>query len=337
MIKAGVVGATGYTGEELVNCLLKNPGVEITSLSALVDKPAEYSVMFPKFGKKVSLICKDLDIDEVSAGCDLVFLALPHTVSMKFAPRFLEKGKKVIDLSADYRLPSDIYEKWYKTGHQDIGNLAKAVYGLPELNRDKIKGASLVANPGCYPTSVILALLPVVKELSKAGIEPVVDAKSGATGAGRRALLSLSFGEVDENLRCYKPNEHQHMPEMEYILSQVAGKAVQVNFTPHLLPVRKGIMSTIYIRHEGLPDEKKIHDLYKDYYDKEPFVRVRPLGELPEMLDVVETNFCDIGLKVSRGMVTVVSVIDNLLKGASGQAVQNMNIMCGCDETAGLL
>jgi len=337
MIKAGVVGATGYTGEELVNCLFKNEGVEITSLSALVDKPAEFSAMFPKFGKKVSLICKDLDVDEVSASCDLVFLALPHTVSMKFAPQFLEKGKKVIDLSADYRLPSDIYEKWYNAKHQDSGNLAKAVYGLPELNRDQIKDASLVANPGCYPTSVILALLPVVKELSKAGLEPVVDAKSGVTGAGRKALLSLSFGEVDENLRCYKPNEHQHMSEMEYVLSQVAGKAVQVNFTPHLLPVRKGIMSTIYIQHKGLPDEKAIHKLYENHYNEEPFVRVRPLGELPEMLDVVETNFCDIGLKVSRGMLVIVSVIDNLLKGASGQAVQNMNIMCGYDETAGLV
>lgn len=331
MLRAGVVGATGYTGEELVNCLFKHPEAEITSLSALVDKPAAISELFPRFGKKVSLTCKNLDVEEVSAKCDLVFLALPHTVSMKFAPRFLEKGKKVIDLSADYRLPADVYEKWYKTKHTDGKNLSKAVYGLPELNRDEIKNALLVANPGCYPTSVILGLLPIAKALFKAGLEPVVDAKSGATGAGRKGLLSLSFGEVDENLKCYKANEHQHIPEMEQALK------LQVNFIPHLLPVRKGIMSTIYVQHKGLPAEGELHKLYESYYKDEPFVRVRPAGELPQILDVVETNFCDIALKVSRGMVVIVSVIDNLLKGASGQAIQNMNIMCGLDEKAGLL
>lgn len=337
MLRAGVVGATGYTGEELVNCLFKHPEAEITSLSALVDKPAAFSSIFPRFGGKVSLTCKNLDVEEVSAKCDVVFLALPHTVSMKFAPQFLEKGKRVIDLSADYRLPADIYEKWYKTKHADGKNLSKAVYGLPELKRDEIKNASLVANPGCYPTSVILGLLPIAKMLSKAGLEPVVDAKSGATGAGRKELVALSFGEVDENLKCYKANEHQHIPEMEHVLGQAAGKKVQVNFIPHLLPVRKGIMSTIYVQHKGLPGEGELRKLYEGYYKDEPFVRVRPAGELPQILDVAETNFCDIGIKVSRGVVVIVSVIDNLLKGASGQAVQNMNIMCGLDEKAGLL
>jgi N-acetyl-gamma-glutamyl-phosphate reductase len=337
MIKVGVVGATGYTGEELVEVLLNNPEVEITSLTGLVDKEQGFSELYPRFGKKISLVCKNLDIDEVSGKCDLVFLALPHTVSMKVAPQFLKKGKKVIDLSADYRLPADIYEKWYKEKHADTGNLKDAVYGLPELNRGRIKNARLVANPGCYPTSVILGLLPVVKMIKKAGASVIVDSKSGVTGAGRKALISLSFGEVDGNFKCYKVNEHQHMPEMEYVLSGVAGEDVRVNFAPHLLPIRRGILSTIYVQAKDLPGEGEICRMFEDLYGDEPFVRVRPSGEMPEIQDVAGTNFCDIGVKVARGMLVIVSVVDNLLKGASGQAAQNMNIMYGLDEKTGLM
>jgi len=337
MVKAGVVGATGYTGEALVEVLLGHPDVEITTLSALVDKEGPFSDMYPRFKKKISLDCRNLDVDAVAASADVVFLALPHTVSMKFAPLFLEKGKKVIDLSADYRLPADTYRKWYNTEHADTGNIGPAVYGLPEMNREKIKGAELVANPGCYPTGVILGLLPVAKKAADAGLRVIVDSKSGATGAGRKASIPLSFGEVDENFKCYKPNSHQHMPEMEHVLSQAAGKSLNVNFTPHLLPLRKGILSTMYMPHQGLPGEKELHGAYSRYYEKEPFVRLRPAGQLPEIQDVVNTNFCDIGLKVAGGLLVIVTVIDNLLKGASGQAVQNMNIITGLDETKGLL
>ncbi len=337
MIKAGVVGATGYTGEELVECLYRHPEVEIASLSALVDRPAAFSAMFPKFGNKVDMVCKNLDINEVAGACDVVFLALPHTVSMKFAPQFLKKGKKVIDLSADYRLPADVYEKWYGVEHVDKENLTKAVYGLPELNRDSIKSSVFVANPGCYPTSVILALLPVAKMLSASGIAPIVDSKSGATGAGRKAAIPLCFGEVDENIKCYKPNAHQHMPEMEHVLRVAAEGDIKVNFIPHLMPIRRGIMSTIYLPAKDLPGADELHKLYADFYGKEHFIRVTSPDNLPQVLDVAETNFCDIGIKVSGGLVTIVSVIDNLLKGASGQAVQNMNIMCNFDEKMGLL
>ncbi|MFH1552062.1 MAG: N-acetyl-gamma-glutamyl-phosphate reductase [Candidatus Omnitrophota bacterium] len=337
MIKVGVVGATGYTGEELVEVLLRNPEVEITSLSALVDKDTDFSDLYPRFGKKISLICKNLDIEEVAAKSDLVFLALPHTVSMKVAPEFLKKGKKVIDLSADYRLPAEIYEKWYNTKQTDTENLSSAVYGLPELNRSEIKSATFVANPGCYPTSVILALLPVVKIVAEASLAIIVDSKSGATGAGRKASIPLSFGEVDENFKCYKANEHQHMPEMEHILSKVAGKDVEVNFAPHLLPLKRGILSTIYVQHKGLPAESAIQKMYDDRFKDEPFVRVKSAGQMPELQDTAGTNFCDIGIKVARGMLIIVSVIDNLLKGASGQAVQNMNIMYGLDEKLGLM
>ncbi|MBU0571908.1 MAG: N-acetyl-gamma-glutamyl-phosphate reductase [Candidatus Omnitrophica bacterium] len=336
MIKAGVVGATGYTGCELVECLYRHPEVEIVSLSALVDKPEAFSAMFPKFGKKVDVVCKNLDIDEISGACDIVFLALPHTVSMKVAPKFLERGRKVIDLSADYRLPADVYEKWYGTKHIDEENLSKAVYGLPELNRDSIKTSVFVANPGCYPTSVILALLPMAKMLSAFGIAPIVDSKSGATGAGRKAAIPLCFGEIDENIKCYKPNAHQHMPEMEHVLRAVAGGDVKVNFIPHLMPIRRGIMSTIYVQAKDLPGADKLRKLYAEYYSKEHFVRVAQPDSLPQVSDVAGTNFCDIGIKVSGGLVTIVSVIDNLLKGASGQAVQNMNIMYGTPEKMGL-
>ena len=336
MIKVGVVGATGYTGEELVATLLRNPEVEITSLTALVEKEADFSELYPRFGKRISVVCKNLDVEEVSKKSDFIFLALPHTVSMKIAPQFLKKGKRVIDLSADYRLPCEVYEAWYKEKHADKDNCPKAVYGLPEMNRDAIKDAALVANPGCYPTSVILALLPIIKAVQKAGQTIIVDSKSGATGAGRKAAISLSFGEVDENLKCYKANEHQHIPEMEHVLAEAAGEKVKLNFTPHLLPVRRGIMSTIYIPHENLPDIDEICRMYNEHYKDEPFVRVYDSGYLPQLLDVVETNFCDIGVKSAGGMLVIVSVIDNLLKGASGQAVQNMNIMLGLEETAGL-
>ncbi|MBL7073477.1 MAG: N-acetyl-gamma-glutamyl-phosphate reductase [Candidatus Omnitrophica bacterium] len=337
MIKIGVVGATGYTGEELVEVLLKNTEVEITSLSALVEKEVPFSELYPRFGKKISLKCKNLNVDDVAKKCDLVFLALPHTVSMKIAPLFIKKGKKVIDLSADYRLKQKTYEKWYGAKHTDADNLKSAVYGLPEINREKIKKADFVANPGCYPTSVILGLLPIAKLAANAGLEVIADSKSAVTGAGRKALVSLSFGEVDENFKCYKANEHQHIPEMEYISSGVAGKKMKINFIPHLLPVKRGILTTMYIKHKDLPSEKEMYGLYENCFKNEPFVRLRPCGEMPSLQDAAGTNFCDIGIKVARKMVIIVSVIDNLLKGASGQAVQNMNIMYGINEKNGLL
>ncbi|MDD5634329.1 MAG: N-acetyl-gamma-glutamyl-phosphate reductase [Candidatus Omnitrophica bacterium] len=337
MVKVAVVGATGYTGEELVELLLRNPEVEITSLTGIVEKESDFSLLYPRFGKKISLICKNLDVAEVAKKSDIVFLALPHTVSMKFAPEFLKKGKKVIDLSADYRLPSDVYEKWYGTKHVDADNLKTAVYGLPELNRKNIKSAAFVANPGCFPTSVILGLLPVIKTVSQKDKAIIVDSKTGVTGAGRKGLVSLSFGELDENLRAYKVNEHQHMPEMKHILSGVSGKDIKLNFVPHLMPIRRGIFSTIYISSEGLDSAEKIYEAYKDTYKNEPFVRLRPMGSMPELSDVRGTNFCDIGIKLAGGMLVIVAVIDNLVKGASGQAVQNMNIMYGLDERLGLV
>ncbi len=337
MIKVGIAGVTSYTGEELIDILLKNKGVEITSLSARVNKKTDLTELYPRFKDRTALTYKSLDVEEFSANTDMVFLALPHTVSMYIVPEFLKKGKKVIDLSADYRLPEDVYGEYYSRKHVDSANIDAAVYGLPELNREKIKKADLVANPGCYPTSIILALLPIMRRIVKNAAEIIVDSKSGMTGAGRKTVEELSKLGLLENLKCYKPNVHQHIPEMEHVLTGISGKDVKVNFVPHLLPIDRGILSTIYILDESIAGEEEIYSVYEEFYKSEPFVRIKPLGEMPEIKDVVHTNFCDIGITVSRGMLIIVSVIDNLLKGASGQAVQNMNIMYGLDETEGLV
>lgn len=336
MIRAGIVGATGYTGEELVIILASHKDVKITSLSAIIDKPTNIADLVPRLKGRLDIICKSFDFDEVSRSSDVVFLALPHKVSMDFAPKFLKAGKKVIDLSADYRLPADTYEKWYGKGHSDAGNIEKAVYGLPELYRSRIKEASLIANPGCYPTSVILAVAPLVKSgiVETTGI--IADSKSGITGAGRKASIDLLFAEIADNFKAYKIGSHQHMPEMVQELKKAAGKDVSILFVPHIIPIRRGILSTIYLKMEKKVSQQEVNGIYADFYKNEFFVKF--LGEtLPQIKDVVYTNFCDIGAKVTGEHIVAVSAIDNLVKGAAGQAVQNMNIMYGFDEKEGLI
>jgi len=334
-LREGVVGATGYVGEEILRALSRHGQIDITSVTAIIDKPSIFSELFPAFKGIIDLMCTNLDVGEVAKKTDVVFLALPHTVSMQYAPLFLKAGKKVIDLSADYRLDADVYTYWYKHDHVDQGNLKAAVYGLPELNRGQIKDASLIANPGCYPTATILAALPAVKRDIVGG--PIIaDAKSGVTGAGRKAAIPLCFGEVDENLKAYKIGEHQHMPEMMSILGKASGKKVDVIFTPHLIPMRRGILSTVYIPLKETLSETDVRGIYNDFYKSARFVRVHKQGVFPEIKDVLNTNFCDLGIKVCGKLLIVVSCIDNLLKGAAGQAIQNMNIMYGFKEDEGL-
>jgi len=256
---------------------------------------------------------------------------------MDIVPSFLKAGKIVIDLSADYRLPPEVYKIWYGVEHKDKENLSKAVYGLPELYYDAIKKAKLIANPGCYPTSVILGIAPMLKEKAIDLDRVIVDSKSGVTGAGRKPDLALSYCEVNENLKAYKVNEHQHSPEINKILSEVSGKAVNIVFTPHLVPMNRGILSTIYLHLNKKLDTKLVLEMYKDFYKGKPFVRISDEGKFPQVKDVVRTNYCNIGLKVTGDTLIVVSCIDNLTKGAAGQAVQNMNIICGFDENEGLL
>lgn len=339
MLKVAVVGATGYTGEELVKILASHPKVKITSLTAKIDKPQKIQEVFPSLLGKIDMTCELPNEEKVSQAADFIFLALPHRISMEVAPKFLKKRKKVIDLSADYRLPKEVYAKWYGAAHKDSAGLRIAVYGLPELNKEKIKGAILIANPGCYPTSILLGLLPLFKTNIADTNFVIADSKSGVTGAGRRADINLSFGEVNESLKAYKVNEHQHSPEINQELSKLAKREVNVVFVPHLIPINRGILSTIYIKVKKPMSTSKVVQVYKEFYKKEPFVRILDEGQYPQIKDVRGTNFCYLGLKMdtTRGLCIIVSAIDNLTKGAAGQAVQNMNIMCGFNEKEGLL
>ena len=345
MINVGIFGATGYAGEELIDVLLGHQGVRITVLCAKIDRPQAIDKIFPKFKNRISLVCQEPDIKEIIAKCDLVFLALPHTVSMDIAPKLLSAQKRVIDLSADYRLKdAKIYEQFYQVKHKDKLNLGQAVYGLPEIYRNKIKVAKLVANPGCYPTCAILALAPLMA-LGLADLDSVIiDAKSGVTGAGRKVAENFLFSEINEDFKAYKVNMHQHMPEINQELSKLAGKKIKVTFVPHLLPLNRGILETIYVkkkakREKSLPAgrQENLISLYKKFYKHEPFVRIKEDGEFPRLKDVVGTNFCDIGIKDEGGNIIIIAAIDNLLKGASGQAVQNMNIMYKFPEYTALL
>ncbi len=337
MLKVGVVGATGYAGEEVIKILVNHKDVSITELQAVIDKEEPFSSIFPAFKGKVDIMCKSPDPETMAKNCDLVFLGLPHKISMELVPVFLKAGKIVVDLSADYRLAPDVYKLWYGIEHKDKGNLPKAVYGLPEVYHDEIKKAKLIANPGCYPTSAILGIAPMLKEKAINTDYIVVDSKSGVTGAGRKPDLALSFSEVNENLKAYKVNEHQHKPEINKILSEVAGKSIEIVFTPHLIPMNRGILSTIYLKLNKPLDTKAVIEIYKKFYKGKPFVRISDEGKLPQIRDIVLTNYCDIGLKVTGDTLIVISCIDNLKKGAAGQAVQNMNIICGFNETEGLM
>ncbi len=339
-IQVGIIGATGHTGEVLIELLLKHPHVRITHLFNTAKKAQVISDVFPQFKKRLDLVCTKPDWVKIKKDCDLVFLALPHTVSMKFVPKLLSLGKRVIDLSADYRIKNLIlYEKFYKHKHEDKINLKNAVYGLPELNRASIKSAKLLANPGCYPTSIILALAPL---LTNNLIDPasiIVDAKSGVSGAGKKMEKEFLFSEIDGDFRAYKVGVHQHTPEINQVLSTLAGRSINITFVPHLLPIERGILSTIYLKKNPQAKFKSMNleALFKKFYTREPFIRIKPQGAFPRIKDVVKTNFCDIGVGDFGQTIIVISVIDNLLKGASAQAIQNMNIMYGFSETAGLL
>lgn len=338
-IRVGVVGATGYSGEELVRILVGHPQVELSYVSGKEDRKVKIQTIFPYLKNRLDLECETFVASDAAEKCDLIFLSLPHTVSMQSVPFFLKAKKKVIDISADYRLKDPgVYEKFYKVPHRDTLHLQEAVYGLPEMHREQIKGARLVANPGCYPTGAILGLLPGVRKgLFDLG-SIVIDAKSGVTGAGRKAEKSLNFSEVNESFKAYKVFEHQHVPEIEQELGQAVKKKFHVVFVPHLLPINRGILSTIYVKLKKKMDADELLAAYQKFYENEPFVNVLTSGALPEIKHVTNTNFCQVGLRVhpDKKLAVIVSVIDNLGKGAAGQAVQNMNLMCSFDERTAL-
>lgn len=336
--RIGIVGATGYTGLELVRILLRHPYGELTALTAERHVGQPIWKVFPSLLQEINLTCQPLDVGSLANSCDIIFTALPHKAAMEVVPGFLQKGIKVIDLSADFRLhDAKVYEEWYEK-HTTAELLKEAVYGIPELHRAEIKKASLVANPGCYPTSIILALAPALRHKLIDLRSIIADSKSGVSGAGRSAVLSSLFAEVSENFKAYKVTEHRHTPEIEQELSSLAGEKISLTFTPHLVPMKRGILSTIYATMAQPIAEREIYDVYEQFYKNEKFVRLRPGDLLPSTADVWGSNYCDIGLKVDKrnNRLIILSAIDNLVKGASGQAVQNMNLMLGWDESLGL-
>lgn len=339
MIKIAICGGSGYTGIELLRILSGHPHAEVTAVTSEKSAGKKVRSVFPHLHVYGDLEYENMDREKLLKKADVFFLALPHGASQEAVSFFFSSGKKVIDLSADYRLRSvPTYEAWYNTPHNFPEVLKKAVYGLPELYRNKIKKAKLIANPGCYPTSAILGLMPAIKSgLIKTGTI-VVDSKSGTSGAGRKADVAVSYCEVNEGFKAYGIGSHRHTPEIEQELSVLAGDRVTLNFTPHLVPADRGILTTIYARLAKNISTAAVLDIYRKKYANEPFVDVLEEGAFPNIKNVRGSNCCEIGVKVidRTNTLIIVSAIDNLIKGASGQAVQNMNLMTGLEEMEGL-
>ncbi|HXG11561.1 MAG TPA: N-acetyl-gamma-glutamyl-phosphate reductase [Gemmataceae bacterium] len=337
MVKVAILGGSGYTAAELIKILLRHPGVEIVAVTSRQQDTPLLAELHPSLRGRIDLRCEPFNADRlVARGVQCAFGCLPHGVSMSILPALLERGVRVIDLSADYRLRDpNVYAQWYGESHEDLAHLTQAVYGLPELYADEIRTAQLVANPGCYPQTAILGLAPLV-----AGkyIEPrsiIVDSKSGISGAGRTPKLAYHFPECNESVAAYQVGQHRHTPEIEQALTDVAGEPVEVVFTPHLIPMDRGIFTTIYATpHRPLAPDQLL-ELYRHYYARAPFVRV--VDHLPATKDSAGTNFLDLSVRVARGRVIVLACEDNLVRGASGVAVQNFNLMYGFDERTALL
>lgn len=340
MLHVGIVGASGYTGVELARILAGHPEICLTVATSRQYAGKPLAEVFPNLRKRVDLCCENLTVDELIDRADFFFTAVPHKTAMDIVPQLLDAGKKVVDLSADYRIHDPaVYEAWYQE-HTSPQLLGEAVYGLPELYRDQIRTARLTANPGCYPTSVILALTPLLRRGLINPATLIIDSKSGTSGAGRAASVGTLFCEVADGFKPYKVGgSHRHIPEIEQELSLAASTPVTVSFTPHLLPISRGILSTMYasLTEEGANVD--LQGLYEKLYADEPFVRVLPAGVPPSTQHVRGSNCCDLALQKDprTGRLIVMSAIDNIVKGASGQAVQNMNLMNGFPESTGLM
>ena len=334
MVRVAIIGASGYTGAESIRILLRHHEAEPTYLTALPEECGPAEEVFPEFRGRCDLPIEPLDFDKLAGAADVALCCLPHKVSMQFVPKLLAAGVKVIDFSADYRLKDvDVYEKYYQP-HTDVDNLAEAVYGLPELFREQIRGSRLVANPGCFPTGAILALAPLLRESLVETDSIVVNSVTGASGAGKNPSVKFHFPNMNENLFAYGIGTHRHMPEMEQVAGEVAGSPVGILFQPHVGPFDRGILSTVYCRPRGSVDNAGLLSLYSEFYAKEPFVQV--CGGAPALKNVAATNYCHVFPAFVKDRIVVFSAIDNLTKGAAGQAIQNMNILYGLNETMGL-
>lgn len=337
MFKVGIIGATGYVGVELLRLLLNHDKITVTAISSSTFKDEEISSVYKSFFNKTTLVCKDKSY--VIDKCDVIFTALPHGLSEEIAAEAISKNKKVIDLGADFRLEcEDSYEEWYgkKFTCKDIHK--NSIYGLPEFNGSKVKEFNIVANPGCYPTSISLGLMPLLKNNLINTKNIICDSKSGITGAGRGLSLKTHFAEANENFAAYGIGSHRHTPEIEQTLSYMANENVEVTFTPHLLPVNRGILSTIYCQPKDKLTLEEIHEIYKKQYENEEFVHVLPLGQTAEIKHIKYTNNCHISIHQNyrKNKIIIVSVIDNMVKGAAGQAIQNMNLLLDLPQNTGL-
>jgi N-acetyl-gamma-glutamyl-phosphate reductase len=337
MVKIAVLGGSGYTGAELINILLRHPAAEIVAVTSRQEETPLVAEVHPSLASRIDLRCEPFHADRlVARGVQCAFSCLPHGASMATVPALLQRGMRVIDLSADYRLRDpNVYAQWYGESHHDLAHLAQAVYGLPELYGEELATAQLVANPGCYPQPAILGLAPLVagKHIDLGSI--IVDSKSGVSGAGRTPKLTTHFPQCNESVSAYNVGHHRHTPEIEQALSDVAGEPIEVIFTPHLIPMNRGILATIYAAPARSFSEAQLLELYRDYYTRAPFVRVCP--HLPATKDCTGTNFLDLTVRVVRGRLVIIACEDNLVRGASGVAVQNFNRIYGLDERTALL
>ena len=334
MIKVAIIGASGYTGSESIQILLRHEQAELTYLTALPEECGAVEDVFPQFKGRCPLQIEPLDLDKLSELADVALCCLPHKVSMGFVPKLLDAGVKVIDFSADYRLKDvEVYEKYY-VKHTDTENLMHAAFGLPELFREQIQGANLVANPGCYPTGASLAVAPLLKKGLIETENIIVNSVTGTSGAGMKPSSKFHFPNMNENLFPYGIGTHRHMPEIEQITSDVAGKKVTVLFQPHVGPFDRGILSTVYCQPKANVSSEKLAKLYSSFYADEQFVQV--CDSAPAVKDVAATNYCHVFATCAKGKILAFSAIDNLVKGASGQAIQNMNIIFGEQENLGL-
>lgn len=335
MTKIAILGATGYSALELIKILLRHPQAEIALVTSRQEGSPHIGAVHPSLIGRLDLALENPEPEVVAGRAQCVFACLPHGVTTTVVPRLLDAGAKVIDLSADYRLAdAAVYEEWYGEKHHDPGNLPRAVYGLPELFRDRIREADLIANPGCYPTCAILALAPLLRAGLIAAKDIIVDSKSGVSGAGRQPKLTTHYPECNESISAYNVGRHRHTPEIEQVLSHAAGQPVEIIFTPHLVPMDRGILTTTYSTPSREVTEELLFDTLRSFYAAHPFVRV--VDHLPATKDTTGTNFCDVTVRLVRGKVLTISCEDNLVKGASGQAVQNFNLMHGYEETLAL-
>lgn len=340
MIKVGIVGATGYTGSELLRLLVLHPEAEIVVVTSRTEKGSPVADMFPHVRGYLDLEFTDPSVEELAV-CDIIFFATPHGVAQSMMKEFIDSGLKSIDLSGDFRLKDvDVWESWYGQKHACPELIDQAVYGLPEINREKIKQAKLIACPGCFPTVIQLGFLPLIEKKWLKTDRLIADAKTGTSGAGRAAKVGMLLSECSDSFKAYGVSGHRHLPEMKQILGDIQGEELGLTFVPHLAPMIRGIEATLYAELKpelGLTLEQ-VQSLYEERYANEPFVDVMPLGSLPETRSVKGSNFCRIAIHQAPGskQIIILAVIDNLVKGSSGQAIQNMNLMFGLDEKMGL-